>query len=230
MKKIYLTTWLLMLLPLLSLAQNKTDIYFSFENEFLFQGASIKDGDNKMNNNMRFTAFFHVSPLVNFDFYRWGGIYTGLAIRNVGYIQDEVPDPDIDKIKRRSYTLGLPLAIKVGNMEKIYFFAGAEYEWLFHYKEKTFNGDVKSVYKDWFSNRTPHFMPSVFAGVQFPGGINLKAKYYLTNFLNEDYTDSNGQHPFTGMDVRIFYVALSFNISTHMARDLAEGGSVFVVH
>ena len=227
MKKIYLTTSLLMLLPLLSFAQKQTDIYFTFGNEFLFQGATIKEGDNKMNNNMRFTAFFHVSPLVNFDFSRWSGIYTGLAIRNVGYIQDEVPDPDIDKIKRRSYTLGLPLAFKVGNMEKTFFFVGAEYEWLFHYKEKTFNGNVKSIYKDWFTNRTPHFMPSVFAGVQFPGGVNLKAKYYLTNFLNEDYTDSNGQHPFAGMDVRIFYVALSFNISTRMARDFADG-SVFV--
>jgi len=227
MKKLLYSSVLFTVISFYSFAQ--TDIYVSFENEFLFQGASIKDHGNKMNNNMRFTAFFHTGANIHFDFFSWGGIYTGLGIRNIGYIQDEVPDPNIDKIKRRSYTLGLPLAVKVGKMEKMIVFAGGEYEWLFHYKEKTFTGDVKSVYKDWFSNRTKHFMPSVFAGVQFMNGVNLKFKYYLSNFLNEDYTDTYGGHPFSEMDVRMFYVSLSFNITYKMMRNIAEGGHPFVL-
>jgi len=201
---------LLMLVPS-GFAGAQTSIFLSSEWELLFQGASIKDHGVKMNNNMRFTAFFHTATDVHFDFFRWGGIYTGLGIRNIGYIQDDVPDPGVDKIKRRSYTLGIPLVFKVGNMDGFYFFAGGEYEWLFHYKEKTFTGDVKSTYKDWFSNRTKHFLPSVMAGVQMPAGIMLKFKYYLSNFLNEDYVDGNGLQPYHGMDVRMFYVALTFN-------------------
>jgi hypothetical protein len=227
MKKLFFTGFFFFLLTLFLSAQ--TDIYFSFENEFLFQGASIKSHGDKMNNNMRFTIFFNTGTNVHFDIFSWGGLYTGLAIRNMGYIQDEVPDPDIDKIKRRSYTLGLPLAVKVGKMEKVIFFAGGEYEWLFHYKEKHFTGDVKSVYKDWFSNRTKHFMPSVFAGVQFGNGVNLKAKYYLSNFLNEDYVNSNGEHPFSGMDVRMFYISLSFNVTYKMVRGIADGDRTIFV-
>ncbi len=188
----------------------QTDIYLSGEWEFLFQGASIEDHGNKMNNNMRFTAFYHSASYINFDLWEWGGVATGLGIRNIGYIQDDVPDPDIDKIKRRSYTLGVPLIFKFGKMDGVFLFAGGEYEWAFHYKEKTFHGDVKSVYKDWFTNRTKHFLPSVVAGVQLPTGTALKMKYYLSNYLNEDYIDGNGQRPYQGMDVRMFYVSLSF--------------------
>ncbi len=214
MKKLLFSFLSFFLFTLLLSAQ--TELYWSSEWEFLFQGATIKDHGTKMNNNMRFTGFYHTATYIDIDFLPKAGIYTGLAIRNIGYIQDEVPDPDIDKIKRRAYTLGLPLAFKIGKLNHLYFFAGAEYEWLFHYKEKQFSGDVKSVYKDWFSNRTKHFMPSVFAGVQFPGGVNLKAKYYLSNFLNEEYVDGNGVRPYAGMDVRMFYISLSFHFTRLM--------------
>jgi len=214
MKKLIFTGSFFFLLSFFLQAQ--TLISWSSEWELLFQGASIKDHGVKMNNNLRFTGFYHSATYIDIDFKPNAGIYTGLGIRNIGYIQDEVPGPDVDKIKRRSYTLGLPVAFKFGNLDNIYFFAGAEYEWLFHYKEKRFSGDVKSVYKDWFSNRTKHFMPSLFAGVQFPGGINLKAKYYLSNFLNEDYVDGSGVRPYEGMDVRMFYIALSFHFTRKM--------------
>jgi hypothetical protein len=100
-------------------------------------------------------------------------------------------------IIRRQYMLGVPLAIKLGSFKNhIYFFGGGEYEMAFHLKEKYWTASFdrsgpKTKSMEWFSSQTPTFLPSLFAGVQFPGGINLKFKYYLTDFLNNNYKVSS---------------------------------------
>ena len=58
---------------------------------------------------------------------------------------------------------------------------------MFHFKQKTFIDGAKYKYSDWFSSRTPTFIPSVFAGIQFPGGLQVKVKYYLDDFLNHKF-------------------------------------------
>jgi hypothetical protein len=158
-------------------------------------------------NNVRFTVFFHIGQYIHYDFNDNVGMFSGLAIRNVGMITDEtLPQtvtlvgadvPYIDhKVIRRQYMLGVPLALKVGAFNNhFYLYGGGEYEMAFHLKEKYWSGTFdregsKTKNTQWFSNQTPTFLPSVFAGVQLPGGVNLKFKYYLTDFLNSDYTTS----------------------------------------
>ncbi|MCD6201938.1 MAG: hypothetical protein J7K46_09060 [Bacteroidales bacterium] len=189
------------------------DLYITSGGEFLFQFSQTEENGQPLNDIMRFTLFFHAGNYLHYDFSKKAGLYSGLAVRNIGYIHQEVGEgQQIIKIKRRSYTLGVPLAMKIGNMDGMYLVFGGEYEWLFAYKEKRFEGNVKSKYVDWFSNRTLHFIPSVFAGVEFPMGFNIKVKYYLKNFMNNNYRAYDGTLPYENHDVRIIYVSLSMNL------------------
>jgi hypothetical protein len=191
-------------------------------------------------NNVRFTAFFHLGQYIHCDFTDKFGFFSGLGIRNVGMITDEslpqtvsttggtVPYSDYNVI-RRQYMLGVPLAIKVGSFKNhLYFFAGGEYEMAFHLKEKYWTDSFdrsgsKTKSMQWFSSQTPTFLPSVFAGVQFPRGVNLKFKYYLTDFLNSDYkvsSNSTDGSSFSISDLtryessQLFYFSLCWQFDT----------------
>jgi hypothetical protein len=161
-----------------------------------------------VNNNVRFTAFFHLGEYIHCDFNNNIGLFSGLAVRNVGIITDEKLPQTVSttgedvlymsyNIIRRQYMLGVPVALKIGSFkDHVYFFGGGEYEMAFHFKEKYWTDSydrsgVKSKSTEWFSNATPTFLPSVFAGVQFSGGVNLKFKYYLTDFLNTSHKVGN---------------------------------------
>jgi len=191
------------LLSLISFESNaQPNIYRSSGGEVIFSGADVRFNDVEVNTNMRFTLFFHTQQLLNIDLSSKFGLYTGAAIRNVGLITEDlyqnVGFGDIDnthpnwnkntKIKRRSYSLGFPLAFKLGTLNKNYFlYAGGEYEWMFHYKQKQFLDGNKTKFTEWGSKRVNTWVPSLFAGIQFPGGINLKLKYYMQNFLNTGF-------------------------------------------
>jgi hypothetical protein len=172
----------------------------SFTQEFMdnYDGASLAS------NNVRFTCFFHVGEYVHYDLSNSFGLFSGLAIRNIGMITDETLPQQVAggegsvsygqyKIIRRQYTLGLPLAIKIGAFDKhLYFFGGGEYELAFHFKEKYWTGNYersgdKTKDTEWFSSQTPTFLPSVFGGIQFPYGLNVKFKYYLSDFLDSGF-------------------------------------------
>lgn len=186
------------------------DVYTITAGELLFQSGSIEHSSDAMNTNMRFTLWFHLGEYVHLDIGNNVGFYTGLGIRNVGFITEE---NDV-KTKYRSYMLGAPLALKLGSFKNNFFvFGGAEYEWMFHFKQKTFVDDQKIKYSDWFSNRTPSFIPSVFAGIQFPYGLNVKFKYYLNDFLNHDYQGSGDYSDYTGFEkTQVWYISVSFQI------------------
>jgi hypothetical protein len=198
------------------------------------------------NNNVRFTAFLHIGQYIHCDLNNNIGFFTGLAIRNVGMITDEtlpqtvtmtgasVPYTNYNVI-RREYMLGVPLAIKLGSFKNhVFFFGGAEYEVAFHMKEKYWTGSfdrsgAKTKSTEWFSSQVPTFLPSVFAGVQFPGGVNIKFKYYLTDFLNTDYTISNNTHEgsvFSISDLsrykssQVLYVSLCWQFNTSELWDM----------
>jgi len=193
-----------------------------------------------VSNNVRYTVFFHIGQYFHMDFNDRFGMYSGLGIRNVGMITDEslpqtvsttggtVPYSDY-KIIRRQYMLGVPLAIKIGSFKNhFHIFGGGEYEMAFHLKEKywsdTFDrSGSKTKNKEWFSSQTPTFLPSVFAGVQFPGGVNIKFKYYLTDFLNNDYKVSNNSQDGSTFSVsdltryessQLFYFSLCWQFNT----------------
>jgi len=225
MKKILLLSAIsiLLSLPYLSNAQK---VYPITSGEMLFQWADVElQGSNITAEPLRWTIFFHWGQYYHFDMCDNIGLYTGLAIRNVGFIYDEdIPRKTI----RRSYTFGLPVALKLGSFKNhLYFFGGGEYELLFHYKGKRWLSNERSGAKirdrQWFSNKTERFVPSVFAGVQFPGGVNIKFKKYLGDFLNKDYVGSDlGQQnvsfaDFTRLD--LYYISLSWQFRTDKLKD-----------
>ena len=181
---------------LLSNPAKSQDVYQMSSWENLFQWADVpntpQQGVNSINPRLRYTIVFNVGQYTHLDFTNSIGLYTGLAVRNVGFIYDtDRPTKTI----RRSYNLGVPLALKIGAFDKhMYIFGGGEYELLFHYRARRWdsndrNGN-KQIVGEWFSGRTKRFVPSVFAGVQFPGGFNIKYKFYLQHFLNENYIGS----------------------------------------
>lgn len=179
--------------------QNQSSFTTSFLNKYPMSALSAS--------NVRFTIFFHLGQYIHYDVNNNIGIYSGLAIRNVGMITDETLPQTVTltsqpvnysnyNIVRRQYMLGVPLALKLGSFkDHFYFIAGGEFELAFVYKEKywtdTFDrSGAKTKSVTWLGSQTPLFIPSVFGGVQFPGGFNLKFTYFLTDFLNNGYTIS----------------------------------------
>jgi len=214
------------LLLFTALYSNAQGIYTTTSGEIIFQSSSVEKNNADINSNMRFTLFFHLGEYLHLDLNDNIGLFSGLGIRNVGLITEET---DI-KIKYRTYNLGIPLAIKVGSFDKnLYVFGGAEYEWMFVFKQKIFENDEKTKYVEWFSNRTPHFIPSVFAGMQFPYGMQVKFRYYLDNYLNHNYKGSTTYSDYTSFNkTQVWYISFSYVIrnrnikqSKYIERDVA---------
>lgn len=231
---------LMMITSVDSVAQR---FYHTSGAEIIFSGADVNFNSMDVNTNIRFTMFFHSQHFVNFDLTNNIGLYTGIGLRNVGLITEDTyqnvgflnidnTHPDYNKnikIKRRSYSLGFPIAIKLGSFSKHFFlFAGGEYEWMFHYKQKLFIDNEKHKFKEWTSDRTNPWIPSLFAGIQLPQGFRLKFKYYMDDFLNPDFVGTDfgedvdySQFNSSGM----WYISLSFFLNKNKIKDLI-GGSI----
>lgn len=160
----------------------------------------------------RFTALVNIGFTLNYDVSRHFGIFSGLGLRNMGFIES-FNDED-STIKRRVYSLGVPLGFKFGNLRNRNFvFLGGGADFPFHYKEKRFTKrSDKQKTSEWFGDQTPRVLPFVFVGYSFDPGITLKAQYYPTNFLETDYTNSAGVKPFTGYKVNLLLLSLGIDI------------------
>jgi hypothetical protein len=182
----------------------------------IFSFATIDNQGYDQGNIMRWAPVINPQSMVNIDFGKYFGLYTGLAIRNVGFIYDN-PIDNI-KYKFRTYNLGIPVGFKIGKLNKMFLFAGYEVEFPFVYKEKKFVNEEK-VDKDviWFSNRVEPVQSSLMAGIQFPYGATIKFKYYLTNFHNRDYTVTSNEEPYKPYDFKsnIWYFSLAWNVFTN---------------
>jgi hypothetical protein len=233
MKKIAL----ILMLPILAIsarsltAQNVAN-YPSLGGEMIFSLASIDNDGNSEGNIMRWTPFFNIQGMYNIDFGNVFGLYTGLGIRNVGFIYEppqegEAPEQDLKK-KYRTYNLGIPVGFKIGKLDKVFLYGGYEIEFPFHYKEKTFiSGDKTDKITGWFSDRVEPFQNTLMAGIQLPYGLNFKFKYYLNNFLNKDFTelDENLQEfrPYD-FDANLFYFSLSWGLFTNFSKQYEMHG------
>ena len=96
-------------------AQSQTKIYNSSSGEMIFSFATIKKGGNEIGSNLRWSPVFNLQSLVNYDLTPRFGFFHGLAIRNVGFIYN-VPGTDT-MMKYRTYNLGIPVGIKLGNLQ-----------------------------------------------------------------------------------------------------------------
>lgn len=222
MKKTYLVLLALMLVNIYHTQAQTNKVYTTSAGELIFSFATIDNAGNDNGNIVRFSPFFNFQNLVNFDPGSNIGFFTGLDLRNVGFIYD-VPNSTIRK-KFRSYNIGIPVGIKLGNMGGSFIYGGYEIEFPINYKEKTFVNEAKTdKFNVWFSNRQPAFYSTFMAGIQFKHGANLKFKYYLTGFFNKDYTEiNNGTEikPYENIDVNVFYISLCFNLFKNTDLDL----------
>jgi len=188
--------------------ENKSKAYVTTGGEVIFSFAN-SDGSG-----VRFSPVINLQVMVNKDMSKSFGLFTGLALRNVGYITNDYinPSDNLDyKKKFRSYNVGLPVGFKVGNLEKTFFYGGYEVELAVAYKEKTYeNGDKIDKITGWFSDRQEIFQHGFLAGFEFPYGFNIKFKYYLSEFHNRDYTNNAGIKPYGALKANIFYVSLNF--------------------
>lgn len=167
----------------------------------------------------RFTYFLNTGFNVNYDFNSTIGIFTGLGIKNIGFIEKIKP---LDStIKRRVFALGLPVGIKIGNLKKkTYGFLGGGVDVPFNYREKGFvNRGDKDKFNEWFSDRTASYMPYAFAGVSFKPGIYFKVQLYPGNFMNPDYTQTTtvggvtvNSKPYALYDIEVLMFSIGLDI------------------
>jgi hypothetical protein len=194
--------------------KSKSKAYVTTGGELIFSFANTEQNGNSLGSVMRFSPVFNLQVMVNQDMSKNFGLFTGLSVRNVGYITDDYKDPAnnlIYKKKFRTYNLALPLGFKVGDLNKTFFYGGYEAELAFSYKEKTYDGGDKiSKISGWFSDRNELFQHGFLVGVQFPRGVNVKFKYYLSEFHNQDYTTNANIKPYAGLKTNIMYVSLNF--------------------
>jgi len=167
---------------------------------------------------IRFTAFLHLQGQSHYNFSTHFGLYTGLGIRNIGLINHYEYNGDEISIKQRSYSLGVPLAFKFGNVVRNRFIAlGAEVEWMFAYKMKVLYKGEKSKQYEWFSGKVNTINPSVFAELHFGRHGYIKAKYYLEDFLvNKTSTvylpQSTDTFSYIPTESKIFYISIGSTV------------------
>jgi len=210
-KMLYLCAVVMVSTSLLK-AQTK-EFYASSSAEFMFSFANVDYRNQTEGGVVRFAPVFNWQSLVNYDFTGHFGLFSGLSFRNVGFIYQFQGSQGQDTIRKkfRSYNLGIPVGIKVGNLKRFHVYGGYEFEFPFNYKEKTFEGDRKTdKFVVWFGKRTTNAVHSLFVGLQFPYGTNIKFKYYLTNFHNKGFTDSLGNKPYENLTANVFYISLNF--------------------
>ncbi len=107
----------------------------------------------------------------------------GIGIKNIGMINN-FGSYNLH-LKQRAYALTVPLAFKMGKVDRMAFIAlGAEANFLFNYKEKFLYGDTKTRKTEWFSNKVNWFNPSVFFQLKFLKTQVITFKYYLNDFLH----------------------------------------------
>ncbi len=202
-------------------------VYTTSGGELILQSGQIEQNNETVSSIVRLTWWFHNNEHLHFDIIRYTGLFTGISLRNIGFITDI----DDIKTKYRSYSLALPLALKIGALPKnFYIFGGAEYEWMFHFKQKVFTEGEKRKYSEWFSKRTQQFIPSVFAGIQFPGGLNLKFRYYLDDFLNHNYQGTQEFSDYRNFTkTQLWTVSMSYQIkNSRIKKEVQERSKYFV--
>ena len=160
---------------------------------------------------VRFSPVFNFQTLMNNDLNESFGIFTGLSMRNVGFIADDPADASVRR-KFRTYNLAIPFGIKLGNLDGTFIYGGVDAEYAFNFKEKRFvDGDKEEVNVYWFTNRVKQFQPAVHVGFQFLKGTNIKFKYYLNTFFNSDRTDVYASE-YERFDGNVFYFSINSNL------------------
>lgn len=172
--------------------------------------ADAQKGGASISSPPRFTWFFNWGATFNLNITRHLGVYTGVDVKNMGFIEN------VNGIttKRRTYNVGVPVGIKIGNMalKQPYAFLGGGIDIPVNYKEKAFSvRNQKTKFNEYFSERTPQIMPYAFVGVAVNRGVTLKLQYYPENFLNTEFAKA-GVKPYANYDVHILMLSLGMSV------------------
>jgi len=203
MKKVSIILTALILIGYDVVQAQDQSVYMTSAVEYLFSWSNASNNGQDLTGPVRFAPVFNFQNAVNKDFSEKAGLFLGLSISNVGFIYDV---DEFTRKKVRSYNLGIPIGIKIGNMDGAYFYGGYAVEFPLNYKEKTFINEEKSKFSTWFSERTP-IQQYVMAGIQLPYGANIKFRYYFTDFYKKGYTDSTGK-PYQNFSGNAFVISL----------------------
>jgi len=174
--------------------KNNSKVYYTKGgNASLLSFAQVTRDGEEVSTIPRFTMFFNIGTNANVDLGNHLGLFAGLNLTNIGMITEETivgtVKTDVFKYKQRVYALGVPVGIKIGDLRKFYVYGGAEAAYAINFNP---------------------FMPAVFAGFQTKSGFGLKVQYYLTDFLNPDFSE-NGVKPYANTESKIFFVTLGYN-------------------
>jgi hypothetical protein len=238
MKKI-LATAIISLLILSAQAQDETPAqhnaapinqwYGMTGAQLIFSEGHVNDGGGTVANIIRFTCFFHVQHQFHYNFGKFMGMYTGFSIINVGMINTiPLPEETSATLKQRSYSIGIPLGLKFGNMPSGNYIAfGAEGECMFAYKQKILYGGTKTISTDsWFFNKDVNlFNPSLFAEIRFHGGNYIRFKYYLYNFLVDKTSQLDigpYQVSYTPEKSTLYYISVGLLLKTKHKHHLTK--------
>jgi hypothetical protein len=195
-------------------ATGQSTTYVTSGGELIFSWANIEQTGATPDPTIRFMPVINLQSMLNKDVSQKFGLFTGLALRNVGFRMNNYLNPENGQLYEkafRSYNIGVPIGIKLGNLDRAFLYAGYEIEMGFLYKEKTYeNNDKIDKITGWFSDRQNMWLSSAMVGVQLPYGANIKFKYYLTDLLNQNYTAAGGVKPYAGLKANVLYVSLSF--------------------
>jgi hypothetical protein len=216
----------------------------------IFSFSDIKEQGNKVKSGMRYTWWYNVHKYLNYNFSNTVGVFAGVGIKNIGFGTgadsvyshedkkyysrfDEINH--LDKVKQRTYSLGIPVGLKFGNFDKSYYiFVGGEYEYAFHYKEKIWVNDKKKKYTEWFGTQITTFLPTVFAGIKLKNSTAIKFTWYLDNFLNQnhnaqlfvsDNTAPAGIKPYLNTNVQVFYISIAFIIDNKIKQAITNNAN-----
>lgn len=193
--------------------------YGTGSGEWIFSAPILDANGSDKGAVVRFAPVVNLQWVANYDLSSRFGFFVGASVRNLGFIYD-VPDsagsPVDVRYKFRTYTLGVPVGLKIGRMNRGLVFLGYEAELPFAYKEKRFeNGDRKDRFHAWFSDRTEPFFHSAMIGFQTRYGTTVKFKYYLNNFHNKDFTervDNTTVRPYSGLNANLITLSLSIDL------------------
>src|SRR6185436_16490288 len=73
--------------------ENKSKAYVTTGGELIFSFANAEQNGNSLGSVLRFSPIFNLQVMVNQDVNRNFGLFTGMSVRNVGYITDDYKDP-----------------------------------------------------------------------------------------------------------------------------------------
>lgn len=166
---------------------------------------------SNVDNRIRVSAFLHYNVNYHYNISGKFGIYTGISVSNIGFIYKNQDTT----YKRRAYTVGVPIALKLGNLYNDNFlFAGGELEVPFHYKQKKITGREKNKYASFFDERVNILIPSLFAGIQFSEGLCFKFRLHLKDFLNKDFqgNDFGERVNYSNFNSQLFLISVSYNL------------------